>query len=171
MAGRLDPSLGGSLLSTPNNGYVTNDQSGNGANYVAPRRSVYLPIIRNALFDMFQAFDVGDPSIVNARRSTTTVAPQALYMMNSPFIMEQSKAFAEEIQKSGKTDVDRINDAYWRAFGRAAAPTEIARATAFLTRYQTALARTVPDVAKRQQIAWESLCQVVLASNEFIYVN
>jgi Protein of unknown function (DUF1549)/Protein of unknown function (DUF1553)/Planctomycete cytochrome C len=171
VAGKLDPSLGGSLLGTPDNGYVTNDQSGNGANYAAPRRSVYLPIIRNALFDMFQAFDVGDPSIVNAHRSTTTVAPQALYMMNSPFVMEQAKAFAEELQKSGKTDADRINDAYLRAFGRAATPTEIARSIAFLTRYQTALARTVADAPKRQQIAWQSLCQVILASNEFIYVN
>ena len=171
VAGKLDSMQGGSLLNTPNNGYVTNDQSGNGANYAAPRRSVYLPIIRNALFDMFQAFDVGDPSIVNARRSTTTVAPQALYMMNSPFVMDQSKAFAEELQKPGKTDADRINEAYWRAFGRAASPTEITRATAFLTRYQTALSRTVPDASKRQQIAWQSLCQVILASNEFIYVN
>ena len=83
--------MGGNLLTTPNNDYVTNDQSGNAARYNTPRRSVYLPIIRNALFDMFQAFDVGDPSIVNAKRPSTTVAPQALWVMNSPFAQEQSR--------------------------------------------------------------------------------
>ena len=77
VSGQLDLTLEGSLLTTPNNDYVTNDQSGNGARYSAPRRSIYMPIIRNALFDMFQAFDFGDPSIVNAKRATTTVAPQA----------------------------------------------------------------------------------------------
>ena len=171
VSGKLDLSFGGSLLSTPNNGYVTNDQSGNGANYNAPRRSIYLPIIRNALFDMFQAFDMSDPSIVSARRSTTTVSPQALYMMNSPFVMEQSRAFNALLQKADKTDTARINDAYLRAYGRGASPVEIAKATAFLTRYQTVLARSIPDPAKRQQVAWDSLCQVILASNEFIYIN
>ena len=62
--------MGGTLLKTKDYDYVTNDQSGNAANYDAPRRSVYLPIIRNAMFDMFQAYDVGDPSAVNAKRAT-----------------------------------------------------------------------------------------------------
>ena len=171
VSGKLDLGFEGSLLNTPNNGYVTNDQSGNGANYNAPRRSIYLPIIRNALFDMFQAFDMGDPSIVNARRSTTTVSPQALYMMNSPFVMEQSRAFDTLLQKADKTDVARINDAYLRAYSRPASPAEIAKATAFLSRYQTALARSITDPMKRQQVAWDSLCQVILAANEFIYIN
>ena len=171
VSGKLDETLGGSLLGTPNNAYVTNDQSGNAAQYNAPRRSVYLPIIRNALFDMFQAFDVGDPSIVNARRSTTTVAPQALYVMNSPFVLDQAKAFAEAAQKAGKTDIERVNAAYLRAYDRTATPAEITRALSYLTRYHAALAPSIPDAAKRQQMAWQSLCQIILASNEFIYVN
>ncbi len=171
VSGKLDTTPGGSLLGTPNNGYVTNDQSGNAAQYSAPRRSVYLPIIRNALFDMFQAFDMGDPSIVNARRFTTIVAPQALYMMNSPFIMDTARAFADDVTKSGKTDIERVNAVYLKAYDRVATPAEITRAIAYLTRYQNALAHTMPDTAKRQAAAWQSLCQIVLASNEFIYVN
>ncbi len=171
VSGKLDAQQGGSLLTIPDNNYVTDDQSNVRALYAAPRRSVYLPIIRNSLFDMFQAFDMGDPSIVNARRSTTTVAPQALYMMNSPFVMDASRAFADEVQKSGKTDIERVNAAYLKAFDRVATPAEITQATAYLTRYQNALARAMPDAAKRQQSAWQSLCQIVLASNEFIYVN
>ena len=90
VSGNLDEKVGGSLLQTKNHDYVTNDQSANAAVYDSPRRSIYLPIIRNALFDMFQAFDMGDPSMVNASRSTTTVTPQALFVMNSPFMIAQS---------------------------------------------------------------------------------
>lgn len=171
VAGKLDTKMGGSLLGTKNNDYVTNDQSGNAAQYNAPRRSIYLPIIRNALFDMFQAFDMGDPSMVNARRSTTTVSPQALYMMNSPFVQEQALGFAQETLKAGKADADRINYAYRKAYSRAATPTETANAVSFLTRYGQALAASTPDANKRQEKTWQGLCQVLLAANEFIYVN
>ena len=171
VAGKLDLKQGGSLLTTRNNDYVTNDQSGNAAQYNAPRRSIYLPIIRNALFDMFQAFDMGDPSMVNARRSTTIVSPQALYVMNSPFVQEQALAFAQDTMKAGKTDGEKINYAYRKAYSRPATPAEIANASSFLTRYGQALAASVPDANKRQEKTWQSLCQVLLAANEFIYVN
>ncbi len=171
VAGKLDLKQGGSLLGTRNNDYVTNDQSGNAAQYNAPRRSIYLPIIRNALFDMFQAFDMGDPSMVNARRSTTIVSPQALYVMNSPFVQEQALAFAQDTMKAGKTDTEKINYAYRKAYSRSATPAEIANASSFLTRYGQALAAAVPDANKRQEKTWQSLCQVLLAANEFIYVN
>src|SRR5205085_8998640 len=119
VSGRLDLSMGGTLLKTGNHDYVTNDQSGNAAQYNSPRRSVYLPIIRNALFDMFQAFDVGDPSMVNAKRASTTVAPQALFVMNSPFALEQSKAFAEGLLgMPGATDQERVRTAYLKTFAR-----------------------------------------------------
>ena len=172
VSGRLDPTLGGSLLSTPDNDYVTNDQSGNGANYNAPRRSLYLPLIRNALFDMFQAFDVGDPSMVNARRATTTVASQALYVMNSPFVLEQAKAFADALLSlPNADDAKRIQTAYRKAYGRLPTAPESARAVAFLKRYDVSLASTNPDAAKRRVKTWQGLCQILFASNEFIYLN
>ena len=171
VAGKLELKQGGSLLGSKDNEYVTNDQSGNAAQYNAPRRSIYLPIIRNALFDMFQAFDMGDPSMVNARRSTTTVSPQALFVMNSPFVQEQSLAFAQETLKAGKTDADKINYAYRKAYSRVASPAELASAASFLTRYGQALTAAVPDANKRQEKTWQSLCQILLAANEFIYVN
>ena len=114
---------------------------------------------------------MGDPSMVNARRSTTTVSPQALYVMNSPFVQEQAMAFAQDTLKSGSTDGERINHAYRKAYSRSATAAEIANASAFLTRYADALTASMPDAAKRQTKAWQSLCQVLLASNEFIYVN
>ena len=117
--------MGGSLLTTANHDYVTNDQSGNAAQYNAHRRSIYLPIIRNALFDMFQAFDFGDPTMVNAHRATTTVAPQALFVMNSPFVLEQAKVFAAQLlDQKTLSDADRVKLAYLRAYSRPATSEE-----------------------------------------------
>lgn len=172
VSGRLDPAIGGSLLTTPNNDYVTNDQSGNGAGYNSLRRSIYLPIIRNALFDMFQAFDMGDPSTVNAQRATTIVASQALYLMNSPFVLEQSHHFAQSLlDKAGLGDAARLRLAYLHALGRSPSPSESFRLMEYLKRYEAALMDREPDAVKRRLAAWQSLCQILFASNEFIYLN
>lgn len=172
VAGKLDTKMGGSLLATKDTDYVTNDQSRDGAQYTAPRRSIYLPVIRNSVFDMFQAFDFSDPSAVVAKRASTTVAPQALFMMNSPFVLEQSKYFAEDLlSQSGMTDDQRIRAAYLRAFGRSPQVGETTRITKFMARYEQHLAAKEPDAAGRRLKAWQSVCQVLLASNEFSYVN
>ncbi len=172
VSGKLDLKMGGSLLKTGNHDYVTNDQSGNAAQYNSPRRSIYLPIIRNALFDMFQAFDMGDPSMVNAKRNTTTVSPQALYVMNSPFVLEQSKTFAELLLiKKELTDAQRLDMAYRKTMSRPVTPSETSRILAFVKTYESRLARSEPDAAKRHLIAWSAACQVLFGSNEFIYVN
>jgi hypothetical protein len=173
VSGRLDKTRGGSLLSTPNNDYVTNDQSADAARYTSDRRSIYLPVIRNALFDQFQAFDVGDPTTVNAKRASTTVAPQALWLLNSPFVREQASAFADDLARRPALadDTARLRRAYARALGRSPTPAETARASAFLTRADALLARAEPDAAKRRARVWQALCQVLLASNEFVYVD
>ena len=129
ISGKLDPKMGGSLLTTGNHDYVTNDQSGNGARYNNPRRSIYLPIIRNALFDMFQAFDFGDPTMVNAKRATTTVAPQALWALNSPFAREQAAGFADRLKQSGDEIRIAIRTAYLKAFSRLPTRRRFDRAT------------------------------------------
>ena len=172
VAGSLDLTMGGSLLTTANHDYVTNDQSGNAAQYNSHRRGIYLPIIRNALYDMFQAFDFGDPTMVNPHRATTTVAPQALYVMNSPFVLEQAKAFAAQllVQKT-LTDADRVKTAYMRAYSRPATAEEAQKCQNFLAKYADSLTTAEPDAAKRRLRAWDSLCQIILASNEFLYVN
>lgn len=172
VAGDLDLTMGGSLLTTANHDYVTNDQSGNVAQYNAHRRGIYLPIIRNALYDMFQAFDFGDPTMVNPHRATTTVAPQALYVMNSPFVLEQAKAFAAQLRdQTALTDAERVKQAYMRAFSRPATAEEVQKCQNFLAKYADSLSASEPDAVKRRQRAWDSLCQIILASNEFLYVN
>ena len=172
VSGNLDRAMGGTLLTTKNNDYVTNDQSGNAARYENHRRSVYLPVIRNAVFDMFQAFDFGDPSMVNAQRSSTTVAPQALFILNAPFAIEQARGLARRLlAQTGSTPAQGIARAYSIAYGRPPTPSEIRAALDYLERYKKALGPHEPDAARKEEKAWTSFSQILMASNEFIYVN
>ena len=85
------------------------------------RRSVYLPVIRSGLYDVFQAFDFADPSTSNGKRIPTTVAPQALFMMNDRLVLRCSDAMAGRLL--ARTDLDtpgRIDLAFRRAYGRPA---------------------------------------------------
>ena len=151
--------MGGSLLGSKNYDYVTNDQSANKAQYDAPRRAIYLPVIRNAVYDFFGTFDFGDPSMVNAKRTATTVSPQALYLLNSPLVMAQAQAFAGSLKGDDDT---RIRAAYQRAFQRLPLPGELSVAKRFLAR----ASQVVPT-----ERAWAAWCQTLLAANEFLYIE
>ena len=170
VAGNLDQTPNGTLLNTPNFGYVTNDQSGNGARYTSNRRSIYLPVIRNAVFDFFQVFDFVEPSVMNGKRATTVVSPQALFLMNSPFVMEQSKSFATQLLKV-EDERARVRLMYRKAFGRLPTATEEHQSLEYVKLFTVALEAKEKDVNARTLTAWTSLCQVLLASNEFIYLN
>jgi hypothetical protein len=172
ISGNLDPAIGGTLLKTPNFGYVTNDQSGNGAQYDSPRRSIYLPVIRNAVFDVFQVFDLVEPSLLSGKRATTTVAPQALFLLNGQFVLDQAQATAEKLLGDPAVgDEARIKLLYLKAYGRPASAQETSAALRYIQAYAEQLAAKEQDAAKRRLQAWRSFCQIILASNEFVYVN
>ena len=171
VSGKLDHTEGGTLLKTANFGYVTNDQSGNGAQYDAPRRSLYLPVIRNAVFDVFQVFDFVEPSVETGKRATTTVAPQALFLLNGQFVLNQAGAWSERLLGHVPNDADRVRVAYLQAYGRPASADEVAAAQAYVEKYTEKLEAKEPDEQKRKHAAWTSFCQILLASNEFVYVN
>ena len=97
VCGRLDTEMKGSLLNTPNHAYVNNTGGVGGINYAVARRAVYLPVIRSGLYDVFQAFDFADPSASNGLRVPTTVAPQALFMMNDPLVITSTQALADSL--------------------------------------------------------------------------
>ena len=172
VSGQLDLKMGGSLLTTNDADYVTNDQSNDKAVYGAPRRSLYLPVIRNSLFDLFQVFDFGDGSTVNAQRAVTVVAPQALYALNSPLVRDAAGIFAAHLLAETATDDgQRIRRAYLRALGRPATPAEVGRILSYAAHYDAATATLEPDAAKRRARAYQSVCQALFASNEFLYLD
>jgi hypothetical protein len=171
VAGTLDLRMGGTLLGSKNGDYVTNDQSANAAQYNAPRRAIYLPVIRNAVYDFFATFDFGDPSMVNAQRASTTVAPQALFLLNSELVREQARAFAKSLLKEEKLVEQQIRHAIYRAYARPATAHEVNRAVQFLSNAERLLTQSEPDKAKRAETSWAAYCQTLFAANEFIYVR
>lgn len=172
VAGTLDRTPGGTLLKTPNFGYVTNDQSNNQAQYDVERRSIYLPVIRNAVFDVFQVWDFVEPSYLNGDRSTTTVAPQALFLLNSDMVLQQSSRFARRVMREARGDGARIRLAYEIAFGRLPDAAEVARGIEFLRRYEKALpAAAGGSAAPRYERAWAAYCQALFAASEFVTIN
>jgi Protein of unknown function (DUF1553)/Protein of unknown function (DUF1549)/Planctomycete cytochrome C len=171
VAGNLDPAMGGTLLNNGNFTYVNNENSTNTARYDNHRRSVYLPVIRNTVFDFFQVFDFAEPHVPNGKRANTVIAPQALYLMNSPFVQAQARAFAELLLKEPGDDAERVRRAYLKAYGRPATDEEVAQAVEYVARYESAQARTEKDGSMRRPWAWQSFCQVLFAGSEFVYVN
>ncbi len=124
------------------------------------RRSVYLPVFRNSLPDLFEVFDFAQPSVVVGARDTSTVAPQALYFMNNVFVLEQSKAAAQRLLKDEPSSIEaKLNRAYRLTLGRL--PTEGERAVA--SKYIAA--------RKDSEAAWAALMQALFASAEFRHLN
>jgi mono/diheme cytochrome c family protein len=171
VSGRLDRRMGGSLFEAKNREYVPGYPNASYAKYDSNRRSIYLPVIRSELYEVFQAFDFPDPSVANGDRASTTVAPQALFMMNSKFMQNQTQALAVSLlDKAAADDASRVTRAYARIYGRLPQPGETARALAFLRQIELALPENLRG-AERRTRAWQSLCRVLLAANEFTYLN
>ena len=133
------------------------------------RRGVYLPIVRDqmdlvASLDMLDVFDFASPSFVTGRRNATTVPSQALYLMNSPFVMEQAEHAARRLLQAEQNDDDRVRQIFLEALGREATEAEIASALSFIHE-----ASKMPDVKPLD--AWALFCQTIFASNEFIFAG
>ena len=171
VSGGLEDGMGGTQLMTPNRQYVTSTANVNPVVYQTNRRSIYLPVIRSALFELFQAFDFADPSVLNGRRDQTTVAPQALFMMNSAFVLEQSRRLAQGLLVRSDLDpTTKIQQLYETTYGRTASTTEVDRAMAYLAAFRN-VAGTKVKADELELRAWTSLCRAILAANEFLYIE
>ncbi len=173
VSGQLDTAMGGTLLvSTPFQNLSESGAARNPALYQSMRRSIYLPVLRSAVYDLFQAFDFPDPAVLNGDRATTTVAAQALFMMNGQLMNRAAERLAE-ILLSGADhgDRDRLERACRRIFGRPAAAEEFSEWESYLERYQSAAASTGERPERCRRLAWQGLCRAWLSSNEFVYVN
>ena len=105
VAGSLDDTMGGTMLTTANRTHIFDHTSKDDTVYASQRRSVYLPVIRNHLHDVFTLFDYTDASVPNGHRPTSTVPSQALYLMNSDFLAEAAKGLADRVwQRPGDDD-------------------------------------------------------------------
>lgn len=183
LGGSLDRTIGGSLLRSSGFGYVTNDQSNSNETYTSNRRAIYMPVIRNDMYPFFSIFDYTDSSIAVDARSSTMVAQQALFMLNSPMVGAQAERIANQLL-SDETLVDdaaRIARAYEMCFARTPTAEETSQAIAFLDNARNRIgpapsiswpeASSEPGAIDEAHHAMRNLCQVLLASNEHIYVR
>ena len=129
-------------------------------------RSVYLPIVRNLLPEFLRAFDFAEPSMIVGRRQETTVPSQALFLLNSPFVIEQASAMAEALLAEGKSAPETlVEKAYERALSRPPSEEELSRAMEF---------HQIASSGKGEQDpsdALAHLCHALFASAEFRYLD
>jgi len=116
-------------------------------------RSVYLPLLRGLTPTSLEVFDFAEQGMVSGSRETTTVAPQALYLLNDPFVRKQSLELAKSLEHSTIAgDEARIEQAYRLVLGRTATSEEIERAKTFLADFETAW-QSLQPVTEVSQVA------------------
>jgi hypothetical protein len=136
------------VMELPNNGPLARRLAEQAV--ASARRSIYLPLLRGLTPTSLEVFDFAEQGMVTGSRDTTTVATQALYLLNDPFVRRQSLALAERLLKRTETDdAGRVDWVYRLTVGRPAAPAEIARARNYLDHYESAL-RDVIATAQAQ---------------------
>src|SRR5262249_27743723 len=154
-------------------GFTANRLQTNNPFYLtSTRRSLYLPVVRNALPDVLSLFDAADPNGVTPVRNDTTVPSQALFSLNNPFVRDQSLALAKSLlAKADQPEADRpnIGAAYIRCLGRYPTDAEQVEALDYLTRYTAAAipqGSATPEAneaawKKAREEAWQSFCQML----------
>ncbi|MDZ4406057.1 DUF1553 domain-containing protein [Prosthecobacter sp.] len=120
---------------------------------VSTHRSVYLPVIRGTLPEIFTLFNFAAPERPVAQRDESILPAQSLYLMNNPWVIEQARHTAKRLLSGSSDDRERIQRLYALAFARAPTSEEMQRALRF--------------VSNGQETAWATLCQTVMASAEF----
>jgi mono/diheme cytochrome c family protein len=150
VSGKLDRSLAGPSfeLSAANNN----------------RRTLYGVVSRHELNPLLRLFDFPDPNLTSAERTVTTVPLQQLFVLNSEFLVGNAKALAARLQTLTNDDAGRIRQAFLLLYSRPATDAELQTGLAFLHG---------PSLAEGNQglTRWEQYAQVLLSTNEFMFVD
>jgi hypothetical protein len=126
-------------------------------------RSIYLCYLRSSPPPELAAFDLPEFTGVTGRRNVSTVPNQALHLYNNPFVIQQAEHLAAAVTKHSEDQSARIQRAWQLALSRNPTPAESTDAAQFLQDTHTELSS--------QDKAWTSLCQALLITNEFRYVD
>lgn len=173
-SGNLSPDRGGSSLGLEMKGNIR----GAGGNVNPPtwagkiqdsiknRRTIYLPFKRERPqgdLEILSAFDFPHPNEVTGARPKTTVATQALFLLNAPFVKQQSRRLAERLsQEESEDERARFNRLSLLALSRPATNDEIQMAVDFLDDCAT-------ELHGDRDAAWTQLCHAMLGSNGFLF--
>ena len=179
VSGQLDLTMGGSLLARLGLGNGAELKKNNRLQLVVNnfgnilQRSIYRPVIRTELHmaELLEAFDFPGRDEATGQRQASTNAPQALLLMNGPFVLDQARHSAENLLADQRLDDRvRVQQLYMQSLGRAARSDEVAAAIEFITSWNRGLPNTT-GAKDRRTMAWQSLCQAMFMLNEFVYVD
>lgn len=169
VSGTLDPQLGG-----PNITAATSAASDSGAastleynyQYTDTRRSLYTPAFRNNRLELFEVFDFGDINTSQGKRHASTVAPQASFFLNHPFVIEQANLAATRLLASSQTEYTSedvlLRQAFLQTLGRHPLPGEMQACLNHLEGQQEPSAK---------QEAWSAIFQSLFGSIDFRYLE
>ena len=161
VAGRLDPTVGGKSVD------VTTDTE-------SPRRTIYARIDRQNFPGLFRTFDMASPDTHAPRRFQTTVPQQALFQLNSPFIMNRAMEIAQASESAvGTSDPSaRIRSLFIKVLRREPVPAEIEQFTDYVTRLHQVQQEDFRDSPAAPKLgAWSQMAQALLLTNEFVFVD
>ncbi len=136
------------------------------------RRSVYMIVKRSLLLPLMTTFNFSDTTLPCGKRDVTTVAPQALALMNNHFVHEQSDAMARRVAKDADTDSGKQIERAWRlALGRLPDTDETDAAAKHVESQRLRFEAKGGGMLGAKHLALASLCHVLLSTNEFIYLD
>jgi hypothetical protein len=159
--GSLDETMGGTLLIEKNGKRQKVDAE------EVKRRTLYLPVRRGNIPTLLNTFDFGDATTPGEGRTRTNVAPQALFLLNSKFVIERSRGLAARLlEDAALTDAERVERAYLMALTRRPTPSETDEALSYIG----AMKGRLPE-GDNTALAWQSFCHVLLSTSEFLYVD
>ena len=131
----------------------------------APRRTIYGFIDRQNLPGLFRTFDFASPDISSPQRYETTVPQQALFLLNSPFLLEQSRALMKQSEVADASDdAEKIRELHRVVLGRDPSAEETRLGEAFVK-------SAIGETNASQLSAWERYGQALMLTNEFVYVD
>jgi hypothetical protein len=167
--------LGGNLDRTPGERHPFPPESGWGYSQHVPfstffetdRRGVYLINVRNRRHPFLGLFDGADPNATTPSRQATTVPTQALYFLNDPFFHAQADKVVGRV--FAIPEAERLSELFRVTLQREPSQWDREFAVGFLERYQTG--QSDRPAVDRPRLAWAAITRIILASNEFLFVE
>jgi hypothetical protein len=123
---------------------------------------------------LMQAFDGPDAQASCGRRENTTVAPQAMALLNDSFVRARALDFAQRVEKEAGAETEaQVRHAWRLALGREPSMDELKSGVAYINDQAGQRSARSPDKPKTEtrQLALDDFCQTIFALNEFIYVD
>ena len=167
VSGRLDRKLYGKSVMVHISDFMRSNRSpaGTGPLDGDGRRSVYIEGRRNHMEPLLVAFDKPTPFTAIGKRNVSSSPAQPLMLLNNELVHQEAERWAKQLlEDASLSDGQRIEKAYWQAFGRAPESWETEAATAFLAKQRTLYeGEAVP--------AWKDLAHTLVNVKEFIFIN